>query len=349
MADPDLTLTLINVPDLSPADDNFVCLQNKKLVWKRLSGLASNWFERAVKKPRISRYRAALSAVIHARASRASVVISHLPRMSAAVSFFSGLIAPEARHVAFSFNFTQLPGGLSRRWFSFVLRRVDKIFVYSSYELTLYSKYFGIRDDKFASVLWTQDAPPVVEPDEPVFHEPYLCAIGGEGRDFGCLIEAARASGLPLLVIARPHSLAGLDIPANVKVLTNIPLAKTWGLAVKSAGVVVPLLSSDTCCGQITVVSAQLLGLPLLTAPCKALAEYIDGAPGVLLYEFNSSQSLAEKMSSMLVNAQVYKDAAVLNMENAKHKYRRAVWAEAIEKCLDEFYPASPLQKGGLS
>ena len=43
--------------------------------------------------------------------------------------------------------------------------------------------------------------------------------------------------------------------------LTNVPLAMTWRIALDSSCLIVPLKSRTTCCGHITLVAGELLGI----------------------------------------------------------------------------------------
>jgi glycosyltransferase involved in cell wall biosynthesis len=177
--------------------------------------------------------------------------------------------------------------------------------------------------------------PPVREESEPPFDGAYLCAIGGEGRDFRCLMEAAAGSGVNVAVIARPHNLLGLAIPSNVRTFTNIPLDKTWAIAKGSSGVVVPLLSNDTCCGQITIVSAQMLGLPVITNFSHALKEYLSGEGVALLFDPGDASELAEKMLSLLKNRIEFLDISNRASGYYMEKYRRSLWAAFLKETIE--------------
>jgi len=331
-------LTLINIPELSSANDKFVELANyREAQWVRLSGVPRNMLERVIKRPKLSRYRGAFEAAMAARHADRPVIISHMPRMSASVNRICRLVSPQAKHIAFSFNFTDLPAASDRDYLVNSFRGIDRFIVYSEYEREVYAKYFGIPIERIRRVFWTQDAPPVELTQRRVFDQPYLCAIGGEGRDFHCLVEAARISRLPIAIVARPHSLLGLKLPDNVKVFSNLPLAETWGIAANSQGVVVPLLQPTTCCGQITIVSTMMLGLPLIASACHALDEYLGGDSVALTYRFGDPQDLANTMGQLLSGADEYGSRARMLVPLNRARYARQKWTECIESCLDEF------------
>jgi hypothetical protein len=331
---------LINIPDLSAKDDHFVQLTRyADLPWCTLSGLPANWLERKITRPRISRYRGATQAALATYSYRKSVVISHAPTMSAAVAKALRAGRPGTRHIAFSFNFTDLPTGKRKDYMTSALRLIDRFVVYSDYEKQVYSDYFHIPAHKFKSVLWTQETPPLsATPPLVDLPDRYLCAVGGEGRDFSTLLQAARLSGAPLVVIARPHSLRQLSVPDNVRVFCNLPLDQTWAIANRSCGVVVPLKSLSTCCGQITVVSAQMLGIPLITNATHALSAYLSADDLQLTFAPGHVDELAQRMLHLLDQPDANQRPAFASLprQQFRAKYDRRLWATCIEACLDE-------------
>lgn len=330
-------LTAINVPDISPADDAFTQLPTRHpLNWVRLSGLPSNVLERHVRGVRVSRYRAAAQAVL--AAGKDCFIISHLPLMTAAVAHLLRVRGRHVPHLGFAFNFTKLPGGWRHAYLRSALSRVDQLTVFSSYEKTLYAEHFGIDPSRFVPVIWTQGAPPVQAEPGIDLKTPYLCAIGGEGRDFALLIETAKRlePGITMVIIARPHSLAGLSVPDNVAVLTNIPLARTWRIAQDSLGVLVPLLGRGTCCGQITLVSAKLLGVPLATTWAHATREYVQGRAAVLECEPGDVKAFAGLANRLVGDAGALRLAAQSGTDEERRIHDRSHWAEHVDAFVDQ-------------
>lgn len=332
-----LPVTFINIPELSPASDKFVDLERyRDSEWIMLSAMPKSFVERVVKRPKISRYRGALEAVIASQKANNPVIISHMPRLSSAVSSIAAYFKSKARHIAFSFNFTELPDGLLRKFMVSSFRNIDLFVVYSEYERGLYSDYFDIPPERIRCVLWTQNPPPVATRKLKIFDEPYLSAVGGEGRDFKCLIEAARASKVPLAIVARPNSLDGLTLPDNVKFFSNLPLDQTWSIAEQSLGVIVPLRDESTCCGQITIVSAKMLGIPLITNECPALKEYLGTDAVVLTCKVGDSVELGSKILELREQSNKLSANAKSLVDCNQRKHARAIWTHCIESCLDD-------------
>lgn len=282
-----MAAVFINTTDLSPPGWRFIepFWNDPRATWDFHHGVPRNWLERSVPRPHLGRYRAAVQA---ARAARArpedSILVSHLPAMSAATNVFRRRLCPGVRHIAFAFNFTTLPSGARLPYFRRALRDIDEFVVFSQMERRLYAETFNLPPERLRMLHWAAEAP-VPGPENPVpFDAPYLCAIGGEGRDYALLAEAMRQlPQLKMVIVARPYSLAGIDFPGNVTCFTNLPLQQTWRLAKDSMGLVVPLKAADTACGHITIVAAQLLGIPLAITHSQGVSDYVSDDTAFLM------------------------------------------------------------------
>lgn len=323
--------------ELSPRDERFVELDRYATAdWLGFSAQPRNAIERAIQRPRLSRYRAALETVASTRGRAKPVIVSHMPTLSVAIEGVKSVLRTRAPHIAFAFNYTALPTGsrlaLQRR----LLAGIDRFVVFSNYERSLYSEHFDIPAERFIFTPWTQGPPPVAELSEVPFDGDYLCAIGGEGRDYPLLVEAAKATRTRLVIVGRPHSLEGVAIPSHVRFVSNLPLATTWGIARRSRGMVLPLKTPTTCCGQITVISALMLGIPVLCADSVALSDYIASGPGEVLYRPGSLSDLEEKLAYFQTNsARLMEEARGRASTHIQRLHRRG-WTETLERLLDE-------------
>lgn len=277
---------LINTTDLIAPGWRFVEAEytGPDAVWEFHHGLPRNPLERLVRRPNLARYRAARQAAASAARAESALLISHLPRMAAATNRARSRRCPEVPHLAFSFNFTDLPKGADRERLARNLDGIDEFITFSEYEREVYAELFNQPVARFVHLPWAMD-PPEPGPVNPVpFEGPYICAIGGEGRDYALLAKAMRA--LPetrLAIVARPHSIAGLEMPDNVATFTNLPLDQTWRLASDSSGIAIPLRDANTACGHITLVGAQLLSIPMVITRSTGVADYVDDATALMV------------------------------------------------------------------
>lgn len=272
-------MILVNASDLMGADWRFIdpICSRPDLAWSFHSGLPANGLERLVRRPALARYRAALSAVREAARTPGAVLVSHLPRMAAAMNILRRIICPQVPQIAFAFNFTDLPVGRERAFLRWALRDISEFVVFSTFEQRLYGDYFGLPPERIRHLAWSMDTPvpaPVASSER--LPGSYLCAIGGEGRDYALLIEALRQTPeVEMVIIARPHNLSGIDVPGNVTVFTNLPAPQTWRIMAGSVGLVIPLISDTTACGHITIVGAQLLGIPMAVTRSEGVSDYV--------------------------------------------------------------------------
>jgi glycosyltransferase involved in cell wall biosynthesis len=293
------------------------------------------WLERKVKRPNLARYRAAQQAV-HAAAARKhdSILVSHLPALTAATNVLRRMYCPDIRQIAFAFNFTDLPTGARLSYFRWALRGIDEFVIFSEVEREIYSKTFGIPQDRFRMLHWAMDTP-VAGPDNPVpFKGNYLCAIGGEGRDYALLAEAMQQ--LPevnLAIVARPHSIDGIRFPPNVHVFTNLPGAQTWRLAQDSIGLVVPLKSADTTCGHVTIVGAQLLNIPLIVTRSTGVLDYVAEDTACLVNPGNTSE-MVDALHAVSAQSQSVRDRQQLALEKARTRNHLDHWVRYFEDVL---------------
>lgn len=340
-----MTTTSLHVAyELSPADERFVTLDRyADADWLGFSAQPQNLLERKIQRPKLSRYRSAVETVRSTHSRGRPFIISHMPTLTVAIECARRVLGEKAPHIAFAFNYTELPFGKRLTFQKRLLASVDRFVVFSNYERKLYSEHFEIPVDRFVFTPWTQNPPPVATLDETPFNGNYFCAIGGEGRDYPLLVEATLASKTPLVIVGRPHSMEGKAIPPHVRFMSNLPLATTWAIAKNSRGMILPLKTNTTCCGQITVISAMMLGIPVLCAKSIALSDYIDGQSGHLTYEAGSLDDLTEKLDFMTRMTDELCTRARSRADYHIDRLNRTTWTKTLEIILDELQAQNKL------
>eukprot|EP01036_Dinobryon_divergens_P058830 gene58830-78492_t len=129
------------------------------LLWRTHSGLPRNALERLVRRPSLGRWRAAFEAAWEARKSKNALLVSHLPLMAAATNLFRRALCPRVRHIAFAFNFTDLPTGWRKTFLAWAFKGIDEFVVFSTFERERYAAYFGIPIERLRFIPWVMDAP----------------------------------------------------------------------------------------------------------------------------------------------------------------------------------------------
>ncbi|GJL92030.1 glycosyltransferase family 4 protein [Hyphococcus sp.] len=232
----------------------------------------------------LGRFHGAQSLAKASRHKPFDLIVSHGPWTTAWTEWAGGRQDTTARHLAFSFNFTDLPTGPRKVLMRQAFRKVDAFAVFTDAEQGLYADYFGIERSKILRAPWGV-APPISSLQPRSIEGEYFAALGGEARDYAVLCEAARlCPHLKFVAVARPHNFAGLNPPANLEVRFNLPFAEAWGVVQHANAALVPLRGRDTPCGLVSLVGAMHLGKAQIVTDSAGAAEYLkDGETGILV------------------------------------------------------------------
>ncbi|MGE3316320.1 MAG: hypothetical protein AB7O26_14485, partial [Planctomycetaceae bacterium] len=195
-------------------------------TWEFFNTAPRSRIEQRITKPSIARFRACREVARAANRPGTNLLVTHSPLVTCWSELFrSGGRAGKKRvpHLAFSFNFTELPTGIRHKLMRRAFANVDRFVVFSEFEQTLYSERFGIPLEKIDMIHWGVQAPPD-DDRSPLIPGEYICAVGSQGRDYRLLLNALRLTPeIQLAVVATPENLTGLSIPENVTIHTNIP------------------------------------------------------------------------------------------------------------------------------
>jgi glycosyltransferase involved in cell wall biosynthesis len=236
-------------------------------------------------------------AVKMARQTNARIIVTHGPTLAAWCAIFARWSGLRVSIVAHGFNFTVLPGPMKREVFRLAFSSIERFVVFSEVERRIYSKAFGIPIDRFDFVHWGVRAPRIETPDRPIEAGEYVSAIGGNARDYGTLMDAARTlSDVRFVVVARPENVQGLAPPSNVSLLTNISFGKAMNILLHSRFMVLPLLPGDVPCGHVTLVAAMHLGKAIVVTNSSGVLDYARDEDNAIVVDAGSAQMLATAM-----------------------------------------------------
>lgn len=231
----------------------------------------------------LARYRGAHALAEASKARPFDLIVSHGPLATAWAASLLGGAKNDARHLAFSFNFTDLPTGFRKTLMTRAFNAVDAFAVFTDGEQQLYADTFGLDRKKMLRAPWGV-APPLKTPPAKQIDGAYMAALGGEARDYEVLCRAARlCPDIRFVAIARPHNFDGLSPPANLDVRFNLPFDEAWGLVAHAEAALIPLRSRDTPCGLVTLVGAMHLGKAQIVTEAAGVSDYIrNGETGIL-------------------------------------------------------------------
>jgi glycosyltransferase involved in cell wall biosynthesis len=261
--------------------------------WMYFDDRSTSFLERVIRRPNIAIIRACLNAVLIASSRRARLLVTQEPRTTFLCALFCRILRIDVDHYVFSFNFPELPNWFRTRLMRFAFEQVKHFTVHSSMERDIYSDYFRIRKERIRLRLWSIGVP-AVSPNFPLQAGRYISAIGGNGRDYRTLIDAARRlPEIPFVLVVRPDNLIGLEIPANVKAMVNLPFEKAMNIMLHSICTVLPLSGSTVPCGHVTLVCAMHLAKPVVATESKGIGDYIQSGHNGLLCKPCSPEDMA--------------------------------------------------------
>jgi len=240
----------------------------------------------------------------HIKDSPTDLLITHDPAITARCGLVQLAYGIDVPHVAFSFNFTTLPKGLKYLAMKRAYQKVSRFVVFSQAEKQLYHEYFGIPLDIIDFIYWGVAPPKIANTAQPLITGDYICAVGGNARDYKTLMLAMeQLPQIPLVLVARPHNLKGLNIPSNVTIKTNISLPDAVNVIKFSKFMVLPLAGSEVPCGHVTIVNAMHLGIPTIITESTGVSDYAIENETALTYQAFSVDDLKEKTLSLWENS----------------------------------------------
>jgi glycosyltransferase involved in cell wall biosynthesis len=297
---------MINVANIAetPTDWHWIAhaypAEGPRVDWRTFSATKRPGLESRVPGLHWGRIRAALQARNSAADGWLDQLVSHGPYTTFYAATMLGTQRREIPHLAMSFNFTDLP---PTRRFAMMKRAfgsIDRFVVFSRMERELYSELFEIPMSKLDFVHWGV-APPIAGPLPRAIEQRYFVAMGGEARDYATLLDAARMMPrVRFVAIVRPWSLESLSVPDNVSVLVNAPWNEAWSYVWHSEAAILPLRSSRTPNGHVTIVGGMHIGKAHIVTRSIGISDYaFDGTTALMINE-QSPKALIEAIQRIL-------------------------------------------------
>lgn len=274
----------------------------KQFRWKFFDDQPKGVIESSIRRPNLAMIRACLQAVKYVKRHCVELLVTHDPRVSFWCAAFVSLLKVKTDHIAYSFNFPALPRGFKYRSMKWAFSGISQFIVYSTFEQKLYSEYFEIPIERI-KVVFFGAGKPEFQPEEPIERKDYICAIGGNSRDYQTLVKALeKLPNIPTLLVIRPDNLKSLTLPPNVKVFVDIPFPKAMNILKYSRFMVLPLQGSDVPCGHVTLVSAMHLGKTFIITNSHGVSDYAHHEDNAILCDPFDPDALAEAIAALWNN-----------------------------------------------
>jgi glycosyltransferase involved in cell wall biosynthesis len=270
------------------------------LQWLHFSASDPNRIPLFRRNGSLTRFSTCHSAARTAKVLGADVVVTHDPRISFVVQHFLKLYRYRGPHLAFSFNYPWLPAGMKGAFHRSGFKGIDRFVVFSTMERTLYHEYFNIPLELLEFMHWGVAPPRIDSADRAFVDGDYICALGGNSRDYRTFVESAkRLPEIKFVIVVRPENLLGIDIPPNVNVMTNIPFGQAMNVLLFSKFMALPLDGADVPCGHITLVGAMHLGKAIAVTRSAGITDYAREGENSLMFSANSVDEMTEVLRRM--------------------------------------------------
>ncbi len=294
---------VVNVSDMRP-DWNWLSqsFDHSGNAWRHVSTQQSRLPRGTPGRDQLARLEAAARAAFACRGGRA-IVVSHGPRLGMYAGLLAPKICPAARHLIFSFNFTELPRGTQRRVMANAYRGVERFATFSTFERELYADYFSLPVQRFDMLHWAAQPLPLPEGAAALVAGEYACAIGGQGRDYATLIKAmSRLPHRKLVIVATPQSVAGIEVPTNVVIRCNVGRDEVANILAFSQFMTLPLAGAEVPCGHVTIVSAFHAGKAIVATDSSGVHDYLRRGETAMLCPPRNVDAMADAVEACFTN-----------------------------------------------
>lgn len=219
--------------------------------------------------------------------------------------------------------------------FRFVARRALGILTNSSAEVGLIARRFGLPEDRLRFVPMHTT---IAEPQAVAENDGSVLSIGRTLRDLDALAAAARRVAAPFVVVAGAADRLPEPLPANVRVLRDVPLAESHALLRRAAVVAIPLLPAERSTGQVVLFEAMALGKPVVATRAVGTADYMRDGENGLLVEPGDAGALANAVERLLRNPDVAKRLAAAALADCRARWLPDVHAQAKIAAIRELW-----------
>jgi hypothetical protein len=184
------------------------------------------------------------------------------------------------------------------------LRSVSRLVVFSSNQAPILHHFLGIEPERVVTVPYGVDTSyyDARNTTGPVGGGGLVAVGVDSARDYRTLMEAVRLARVPLTLACNPRNIAGLDLPPDVRVLSNLSHQDYRQLVLSADLVVTPTVAPAYPSGQSVMLEAMSMGRATLTTDSAAIRYYVtNGVDGVLVPP-REPEAMAELIVNLLTD-----------------------------------------------
>ena len=179
------------------------------------------------------------------------------------------------------------------------LSSVDKVVVFSDYEVGYYAKLFRQPPQKFHRIYYGED---MDGQNLGPFSDGYVFASGRTDRDFVTLLDALRNLKVKGVIVADGrYRDVFREVPGNVEVYFDVTFERYKQYLMNSRLVVIPLAAGASSRGQSTIVQAKKYGKPILCADLPFSRDcFFNDFDGMIYYAPGNVDQLRDRIGELL-------------------------------------------------
>jgi len=248
-------------------------------------------------------------------------------------------------HVVWYFNCGHEYHGV-RKWLSRIAYRcVDRFIVYTKHERSVYARAFALPESRFHFTYLTGaelKAEDFRGARERFGLAPrYIGALGSSGRDYTTLFRAVEGLPVQLVVVAHPHGWPAGPVPPNVKVITSIPQEDYLRIIAEAELVAIPVNNRETASGQMTLIQAMSLGVPVVATRCIGTEDYIRHGENGWFVQMGDVEEWRRTLLSVLEEPNARRRLAIEALRFAQERFTDRAGARVLEALVEELCPAA--------
>ncbi len=224
---------------------------------------------------------------------------------------------------------------LKRKIQRIIFSAVDLIFVSSRSETVTYAARLNLPRERFRFLPFHTD---IISPARISSNNGYILSAGKTGRDYEVLLKAVEGLDVKVIIVSDEYHVQGLRVPANVKILVNIPYEDYLKLLHESYFVVVPLRKLVKSTGQVAILEAMGLGKPVIATETVGTIDYIQHGVNGLMVPAGDSTSLKTAIQSLISDETLYNRLAINGLETVNKYHTFGAYVGAILKTAEELH-----------
>jgi glycosyltransferase involved in cell wall biosynthesis len=241
------------------------------------------------------------------------------------------------RHVILQFIMREPTGSAgSRLKYAFMRWCFSSVHMFvcsSRSEAEHYAAVFGLPPSRLGFVPFHTD-PDILE-RKPAAEGDFVLAAGRTFRDYATLLQALSQSTIPLVIVASPSSVSWPGpLPANVRVLYDIPRSELIDLIARSMIVALPLEPRQISIGQSVLLEAMAMGKAVVATRVNGTADYVDHMTTGILVPPRDVAALKDAIDRLAGDAELRRQLGRAALERITTRHLPAHYAAGVANVL---------------